>query len=145
MNIIKILEVSILRAQARLQSLNACRKVKSEYKLHQAVGSVSLISDQPATHTSSNCNGLSHHLFATRFLCFGKLLTMALPQIYTNPRFTREPYIHSPDLHNSFSHIDSKKLKFTQPNFLHKTQIYTKNFLQILLKLYQVNSIINPG
>ena len=91
--------------------------------------------------------------------------------IYTGPKFTQIPDIHwtqiytNPDLHgthiytaqiytNPFPHIDSKKPKFTQPKFtqnpnlhnptLHITQIYTKLFLQILLKLYKVNSIINP-
>ena len=91
--------------------------------------------------------------------------------IYTRPKFTQIPNLHrtqiytNPDLHgthiytaqiytNPFPYIDSKKPKFTQPKFtqnpnlhnptLHITQIYTKLFLQILLKLYKVNSIINP-
>ena len=91
--------------------------------------------------------------------------------IYAGPKFTQITDLHgtqiytNPDLHgthiyttqiytNPFPHIDSKKPKFTQPKFtqnpnlhnptLHITQIYTKLFLQILLKLYKVNSIINP-
>ena len=82
-------------------------------------------------------------------------------QIYTNPKFTRDPDLHGTHIYtaqiytNPFPYIDSKKPKFTQPKFtqnpnlhnptLHITQIYTKLFLQILLKLYKVNSIINPG
>ena len=89
--------------------------------------------------------------------------------IYTRPKFTQIPNLHrtqiytNPDLHgthiytaqiytNPFPYIDSKKPKFTQPKFtqnpnlhnptLHITQIYTKLFLQILLKLYQVNSTL---
>ena len=72
---------------------------------------------------------------------FKQILDLHGTQIYTNPDvhgthiYTAQIYI------NSFSHIDSKKWN---PN-LHKTQIYTKLFLQILLKLYKVNSIINTG
>ena len=85
--------------------------------------------------------------------------------IYTRPKFTQIPNLHrtqiytNPDLHgthiytaqiytNPFPYIDSKKPKFTQPKFtqnpnlhnptLHITQIYTKLFLQILLKLYKL-------
>ena len=84
----------------------------------------------------------------------------ALPQIYIFHIYTRPKFTQIPDLHgthictaqiytNPFPHIDSKEPKFTQnPNLhnptLHITQIYTKLFLQILLKLYKVNSIINP-
>ena len=97
---------------------------------------------------------------------------MVVPQIYifhiyTGPKFTQISNLNgtqiytNADLHrthiytaqiytNPFPHIDSKEPKFTQnlnlhnPT-LHKTQIYTKLFLQILLKLYKVNSIINTG
>ena len=90
----------------------------------------------------------------------------ALPQIYifhiyTRPKFTQIPDLHGTHIYtaqiytNPFPHLDSKKPKFTQLKFtqnpnlhnptLHKTQIYTKLFLQILLKLYKVNSIINTG
>ena len=78
-------------------------------------------------------------------------------QIYTNPkftrdpnlhkpRFTRDPYLHSPDLHKSISvHRFQKtqiyttqiytKPEFTQPNFthhpnLHKT--FSSNFAQTI-------------
>ena len=94
------------------------------------------------------------------------LISGALPQIYifhiyTGTKFTQIPdllgtHIYTAQIYtNPFPHIDSKKPKFTQPKFtqnpnlhnptLHITQIYTKLFLQILLKLYKVNSIINPG
>ena len=73
-------------------------------------------------------------------------------QIYTNPDL-HGTHIYTAQIYtNPFPHIDSKKPKFTQPKFtqnpnlhnptLHITQIYTKPFLQILLKLYKVNSII---
>ena len=76
--------------------------------------------------------------------------------IYTRPKFTQIPNLHrtqiytNPDLHgthiytaqiytNPFSHIDSKKPKFTQPKF-------TQNFFfKFCIKLYQMNSIMNPG
>ena len=67
-------------------------------------------------------------------------------QIYTNHRFTRDPYLHSPDLHKSISvHRFQKtqiyttqiytKPEFTQPNFthhpnLHKT--FSSNFAQTI-------------
>ena len=82
-------------------------------------------------------------------------IKMALPQIfhiYTGPKLTQIPDLHGTqiytnlDLHrthiytaqiytNPFSHIDSKKPKFTQPNFtqnpnLHKT--FSSNFAQII-------------
>ena len=71
--------------------------------------------------------------------------------IYTGPKFTQIPDLHgtqiytNPDLHgthiytaqiytNPFPHIDSKKPKFTQPNFahhpLHKT--FSSNFAQTI-------------
>ncbi len=55
------------------------------------------------------------------------------------PRFTRDPYLQSPDLHKS---IFAHRFQETQ---VYTTQIYTKLSLPILLKLYPVNSIINPG
>ena len=81
--------------------------------------------------------------------------------IYTGPKFTQIPNLHgtqiytNPDLHgthiytaqiytNPFPHLDSKKPKFTQPNFAQNPNLH-KTFLQILLKLYKVNSIINTG
>ena len=78
----------------------------------------------------------------------------ALPQIYifhiyTGPKFTQIPDIHGTHIYtaqidtNPFPHLDFKK-KLHNPA-LHKTQIYTKLVLQILLKLYKVNSIINTG
>ena len=59
-------------------------------------------------------------------------------QIYANPRFTPDPNLHKPRFTrthiytaqiytNPFSHIDSKKLKFTQPNFTQKHK-FTQNF-----------------
>ena len=82
-------------------------------------------------------------------------MKMALPQIfhiYTGPKFTQIPDLHgtqiytNPDLHgthiytaqiytNPFSHIDSKKPKFTQSKFtqnpnLHKT--FPSNFAQTI-------------
>ena len=62
-------------------------------------------------------------------------------QIYTNHRFTRDPYLHSPDLHKSISaHRFQRtqiytKPEFTQPNFaqnpnLHKT--FSSNFAQTI-------------
>ena len=73
-------------------------------------------------------------------------------QIYTSPKFTRDPnlhkprftqdpYFHSPDLHKSISAHKFKKKKLTQPKFaqnpnLHKT--FSSNFAQ---NIYQVNSI----
>ena len=66
-------------------------------------------------------------------------------QIYTIPRYTWDPYLHSTDLHKSIFWHRSQETQ------IYTTQIYTKPkftqnfFFKFCIKLYQVNSIINPG
>ena len=81
-----------------------------------------------------------------------ELVCRVFPQIYifhiyTGPKFTQNPDLHgtqiytNPDLHrthiytaqiytNPFSHIDSKKPKFTQPKIYTKPKFTQPNFTQ---------------
>ena len=139
MNIIKILEVSILRAQARLQSLNACRKVKSEYKLHQAVGRkrgsmpVWYQINQPPIRpvkwikSSSVCHKIS--LF-WKALNYGVAPNLHKSQIYTGtiysqPRFTQFIFAHR----FQETKVYTTQL-FTQNTNLHKK--FSSNFAQTI-------------
>ena len=74
---------------------------------------------------------------------FKQILDLHGTQIYTNPD-VHGTHIYTAQIYtNRFPHLDSKKPKFTQPNFAQNPNLH-KTFLQILLKLYKVNSIINP-